>query len=135
MYSKGLYNGKRLEGLSKPVESVVSIFLRDFRIGQTNKHPFHPSTKATDGHDENISFDQGADLVGRDMMDWLRGRLSVFITKLVIMPQAEASALADTKFEFGQVEGQGDPIPIDEIFTPDSSRFWPAEEWQLGRAK
>ena len=41
--------------------------------------------------------------------------------------------LADTKFEFGQVDGQGDPILIDEIFTPDSSRFWPAEEWQPGR--
>jgi phosphoribosylaminoimidazole-succinocarboxamide synthase len=41
--------------------------------------------------------------------------------------------LADTKFEFGQIDGQGTPLLIDEIFTPDSSRFWPADEWQPGR--
>jgi len=94
---------------------------------------FTPSTKATDGHDENISFDQGADLVGRDMMDWLeRSTLSLY-NEARDYAASRGIILADTKFEFGQVDGQGDPILIDEIFTPDSSRFWPAEEWQPGR--
>ena len=96
---------------------------------------FTPSTKATDGHDENISFDQGADLVGRDMMDWLeRSTLSLY-NEARDYAASRGIILADTKFEFGQVDSQGDPILIDEIFTPDSSRFWPAEEWQPGRAQ
>ena len=94
---------------------------------------FTPSTKAIDGHDENISFDQGADLVGRDMMDWLeRSTLSLY-NEARDYAASRGIILADTKFEFGQVDGQVDPILIDEIFTPDSSRFWPAEEWQPGR--
>ena len=94
---------------------------------------FTPSTKATDGHDENISFDQGADLVGRDMMEWLEKSTLSLYNEARDYAASRGIILADTKFEFGQVDGQGDPILIDEIFTPDSSRFWPAEEWQPGR--
>ena len=94
---------------------------------------FTPSTKATDGHDENISFDQGADLVGRDMMEWLEKSTLSLYNKARDYAASRGIILADTKFEFGQVGGLGDPILIDEIFTPDSSRFWPAEEWQPGR--
>ena len=94
---------------------------------------FTPSTKATDGHDENISFDQGADLVGRDMMEWLEKSTLSLYNEARDYAASRGIILADTKFEFGQVDGKGDPILIDEIFTPDSSRFWPAEEWQPGR--
>ena len=94
---------------------------------------FTPSTKATDGHDENISFDQGADLVGRDMMEWLEKSTLSLYNEARDYAASRGIILADTKFEFGQVDSQGDPILIDEIFTPDSSRFWPAEEWQPGR--
>ena len=94
---------------------------------------FTPSTKATDGHDENISFDQGADLVGRDMMGWLEKSTLSLYNEARDYAASRGIILADTKFEFGLVNGQGDPILIDEIFTPDSSRFWPAEEWQPGR--
>ena len=94
---------------------------------------FTPSTKATDGHDENISFDQGADLVGRDMMEWLEKSTLSLYNEARDYAASRGIILADTKFEFGQVDGQVDPILIDEIFTPDSSRFWPAEEWQPGR--
>ena len=94
---------------------------------------FTPSTKATDGHDENISFDQGADLVGRDMMEWLEKSTLSLYNEARDYAASRGIILADTKFEFGQVDGLGDPILIDEIFTPDSSRFWPAEEWQPGR--
>ena len=94
---------------------------------------FTPSTKATDGHDENISFDQGADLVGRDMMEWLEKSTLSLYNEARDYAASRGIILADTKFEFGQVDGHGDPILIDEIFTPDSSRFWPAEDWQPGR--
>jgi phosphoribosylaminoimidazole-succinocarboxamide synthase len=93
---------------------------------------FTPSTKAETGHDENISFDDGADIVGVDLMRWLRD------TTLELYGQASAYALergiilADTKFEFGRTLGEPRPLLIDEIFTPDSSRFWPADQWRPG---
>ena len=95
---------------------------------------FTPSTKAEMGlHDENISFEEGAAIVGEDTMRWLRD------TTLGLYEDARAYALergiilADTKFEFGRVDGAGTPLLIDEIFTPDSSRFWPADVWAPGR--
>jgi phosphoribosylaminoimidazole-succinocarboxamide synthase len=93
---------------------------------------FTPSTKASSGHDENISFDEGAAIVGADLMHWLRD------TTLDLYKRASAYALkrgiilADTKFEFGQISGDVAPLLVDEIFTPDSSRFWPADLWQPG---
>ena len=95
---------------------------------------FTPSTKAEAGlHDENISFEEGVEIVGRETMSWLRD------TTLDLYKTASAHArdcgiiLADTKFEFGVVEGEEEPLLIDEIFTPDSSRFWPAEDWEPGQ--
>jgi phosphoribosylaminoimidazole-succinocarboxamide synthase len=93
---------------------------------------FTPSTKATSGHDENISFDDGAAIVGVDLMRWLGE------TTLDLYRRASAYALergiilADTKFEFGRLPSESQPLLIDEIFTPDSSRFWPADRWQPG---
>ena len=95
---------------------------------------FTPSTKAEIGlHDENISFEEGAAIVGEETMGWLRD------TTLALYEDARAYALergiilADTKFEFGRIDGEGIPLLIDEIFTPDSSRFWPADVWEPGR--
>jgi phosphoribosylaminoimidazole-succinocarboxamide synthase len=96
---------------------------------------FTPSTKPETGHDENISYDEGCALVGEAIMEKLRA------TTLELYSQASDYALqhgiilADTKFEFGiPVQGdQQEPVLIDEIFTPDSSRFWPADRWQPGR--
>ncbi len=95
---------------------------------------FTPSTKAEIGlHDENISFEQGAAIVGEDTMRWLRD------TTLELYEDARSYALergiilADTKFEFGRIDGAGTPLLIDEIFTPDSSRFWPADAWEPGQ--
>lgn len=95
---------------------------------------FTPSTKAETGHDENISYAEGCVLVGEKLMDELR------TTTLELYQQASEYAfdrgiiLADTKFEFGlPVDGDDDgPVLIDEIFTPDSSRFWPADRWRPG---
>ena len=93
---------------------------------------FTPSTKAEAGHDENISFDKGVDLVGRELMEWLQDTTLSLYSRARDYALERGIILADTKFEFGQIEGKGTPILIDEIFTPDSSRFWPADEWQPG---
>jgi len=94
---------------------------------------FTPATKAETGHDENISFDRAASIVGSDVAERVR-RLSLRI-------YAEASAyargrgilIADTKFEFGFF---GDELLlIDEVLTPDSSRFWPADSYAPGRSQ
>ena len=94
---------------------------------------FTPSTKATDGHDENISFDEGAEVVGAELMAWLQDKTLSLYTAARDYAAERGIILADTKFEFGQIDGQADPLLIDEIFTPDSSRFWPVDDWEPGR--
>ncbi|MCZ6711070.1 MAG: phosphoribosylaminoimidazolesuccinocarboxamide synthase [Gammaproteobacteria bacterium] len=93
---------------------------------------FTPSTKAVNGHDENISFEQGAAVVGQELMQWLGEMTLSLYSKARDYALARGIILADTKFEFGRLPGQETPLLIDEIFTPDSSRFWPADEWQPG---
>ena len=93
---------------------------------------FTPSTKAETGHDENISFEQGAAVVGEETMAWLRDKTLELYGLARDYAAERGILLADTKFEFGTVEGAVTPILIDEMFTPDSSRFWPADEWQPG---
>jgi phosphoribosylaminoimidazole-succinocarboxamide synthase len=107
-------------------------------LKQCDKLPepiFTPATKAESGHDENISFEQACEIVGRELMTKLRD-LSLAIYKLGHDHAASRGIiLADTKFEFGlPVEGDtATPILIDEVMTPDSSRFWPAATYQAGR--
>ena len=93
---------------------------------------FTPSTKAETGHDENISFEQGAAIVGEETMAWLRDTTLRLYSLARDYAAERGILLADTKFEFGHVEGRTEPVLIDELFTPDSSRFWPADEWQPG---
>ena len=94
---------------------------------------FTPSTKAVDGHDENISFAEGAAVVGEELMQWLREKTLSLYSSARDYAGERGIILADTKFEFGQLDGAGEPLLIDEIFTPDSSRFWPADDWEPGR--
>jgi len=93
---------------------------------------FTPSTKAASGHDENISFAAGAAIVGPELMAWLRDTTLLLYGRARDYAQSRGIILADTKFEFGLLPGATTPILIDEIFTPDSSRFWPADAWQPG---
>jgi phosphoribosylaminoimidazole-succinocarboxamide synthase len=81
---------------------------------------FTPSTKAETGHDENISFAQGVDVVGRDLMQWLSETTLSLYCWARDYALERGIILADTKFEFGQIPGRDTPILIDEIFTPDS---------------
>jgi len=93
---------------------------------------FTPSTKAASGHDENISFDEGVAQVGRELMEWLRDTTLSLYTRARDYALERGIILADTKFEFGVPPDATTPILIDEIFTPDSSRFWPADQWRPG---
>lgn len=94
---------------------------------------FTPATKAESGHDENIPFETAAKIVGAEIAEQAKA------TSLQIYESARSYArergilIADTKFEFGIYEGQ--LILIDEVLTPDSSRFWPAADYQPGRAQ
>ena len=95
---------------------------------------FSPATKARGGHDRNIAFAEARELVGSGLADELRER-SQAIYDLGQEAAAEAEIIvADTKFEFGLAEG-GEVILIDEVLTPDSSRFWPRELYQEGRGQ
>jgi phosphoribosylaminoimidazole-succinocarboxamide synthase len=93
---------------------------------------FTPSTKAHEGHDENIDREQAAALVGRERFDEVE-RVALELYAFAAAYAAERGIiLADTKLEFG-IDETGQLVLADEAFTPDSSRFWPAEEYAAGR--
>ncbi|MDE3170579.1 MAG: phosphoribosylaminoimidazolesuccinocarboxamide synthase [Acidobacteriota bacterium] len=94
---------------------------------------FTPSTKATTGHDENISFEETVERVGRKLAERLRDTSLEIYNRAVQHASARGIIIADTKFEFGL---RGDHlIWIDEALTPDSSRFWPVDQYQPGRSQ
>ena len=94
---------------------------------------FTPSTKATTGHDENISFEEMTRIVGSDMAGKLRDLTLRVYTKAADYAATKGIIIADTKFEFGTTS-RGITL-ADEVLTPDSSRFWPADKYQPGRAQ
>ncbi len=93
---------------------------------------FTPATKAVEGHDENIDRDRAAELVGRERLEEVE-RIAIALYRLASAYAAERGILiADTKFELG-LDPDGRLVLADEAFTPDSSRFWPADEYEPGR--
>jgi phosphoribosylaminoimidazole-succinocarboxamide synthase len=91
---------------------------------------FTPSTKAEEGHDENISFEETIRLIGQEMAEKVRD-ISIQIYERARKVAAEKGIIiADTKFEFGMMDGE--LIWIDEALSPDSSRFWPKDQYQPG---
>jgi phosphoribosylaminoimidazole-succinocarboxamide synthase len=94
---------------------------------------FTPATKATTGHDENISFEETALRIGRPLAERLRDTSLELYKRAVEHAAKNGIILADTKFEFGLLNGE--LIWIDEAFTPDSSRFWPASGYAPGKAQ
>ena len=94
---------------------------------------FTPATKATSGHDENISFDQMVSLAGRELSEKLRD-ISIRVYQTAAdYAEKRGIIIADTKFEFGH--GPGGLVLADEVLTPDSSRFWPKDTYQPGGAQ
>ncbi|MFN5798273.1 MAG: phosphoribosylaminoimidazolesuccinocarboxamide synthase [Planctomyces sp.] len=94
---------------------------------------FTPATKAETGHDENISFERTSELIGQSLAEQLRELTLSIYQRGCQHAAAKGIIIADTKFEFGIRDGQ--VILIDEVMTPDSSRFWPADLWQPGRGQ
>ncbi len=91
---------------------------------------FTPSTKATEGHDVNISFDEAADIVGKETAGAARDMCVEAYRRAAAAAERQGIIVADTKFELGFIDGQ--LALCDELLTPDSSRFWPADAWEPG---
>ncbi|HUH06727.1 MAG TPA: phosphoribosylaminoimidazolesuccinocarboxamide synthase [Egibacteraceae bacterium] len=94
---------------------------------------FTPSTKADEGHDENITFSQAAEVVGADLAARCRDATLELYSAGRDYARKRGIILADTKFEFGLIDGE--LTLIDEVLTPDSSRFWPADSYEPGRSQ
>ena len=99
---------------------------------------FTPATKADEGHDENIDFETACSIAGRDVMNRLRDVSVEIYRRAAEYARERGIILADTKFEFGYaLDADGNETDeimlIDEVLTPDSSRFWPAEDYEVGR--
>ena len=94
---------------------------------------FTPATKATTGHDENIPFSEMKRIVGPQLSEELRDLSLKIYTKAADYAAARGIIIADTKFEFGRTAAG--IILADEVLTPDSSRFWPADKYQPGKAQ
>jgi phosphoribosylaminoimidazole-succinocarboxamide synthase len=95
---------------------------------------FTPATKAEEGHDENITFEKACELAGRETMDRLRDASLELYTRGQDYAADKGIILADTKFEFGR-DADGTLMLIDEVLTPDSSRFWPADTYKPGKSQ
>jgi phosphoribosylaminoimidazole-succinocarboxamide synthase len=95
---------------------------------------FTPATKATTGHDENISFDRMREALGPVLAQRLRDASLALYSAAREQAAKRGIIIADTKFEFGQ-DASGQLLLIDELLTPDSSRFWPADQYQPGRSQ
>jgi phosphoribosylaminoimidazole-succinocarboxamide synthase len=141
---------KKLKPL--PIEAVVRGYLigsgwKDYQktgavcgialakgLQQAQKLPepiFTPATKATDGHDENISFEETAKLIGKEVAQKVRDISIRLYKEASEFAATKGIIIADTKFEFG-TDAQGNLVLIDEALTADSSRFWPADSYQVG---
>lgn len=94
---------------------------------------FTPATKAEEGHDENISFKEVQRLIGGDIAQKVRKVSLELYQKATLYAVSKGIIIADTKFEFGLLDGE--LVLIDEIFTPDSSRFWPLASYEPGRSQ
>jgi phosphoribosylaminoimidazole-succinocarboxamide synthase len=103
-------------------------------LRQCDKLPepiFTPATKEESGHDINISFEEAARRIGRETATTLRDRTLALYTKAADYARERGVIIADTKFEFGRLP-DGSLILVDEVLTPDSSRFWPADTYEPG---
>jgi phosphoribosylaminoimidazole-succinocarboxamide synthase len=92
---------------------------------------FTPATKAETGHDENVSFEFMADNIGKELADDLKAKSLDVYTRAARYATERGIILADTKFEWGRLK-DGSVILIDEVLTPDSSRYWPSDEYRPG---
>ena len=115
--------------------TICKINLPD-NLKESDKLPepiFTPSTKADSGHDENISFEEAAKITGRELAEEIRQKSIEIYKKASEYAQTKGIIISDTKFEWGKYEDK--IILIDEVLTPDSSRFWPLESYSPGKSQ
>ncbi len=120
----------------KESQTVCGIQLPE-KLKQCSELPepiFTPSTKADQGHDENISFEKACELVGEELMTQLRDKSLAIYSKARDYAAERGIILAATKFEWG-MDSDGQLTLIDEVLTPDSSRFWPADLYKPGKSQ
>lgn len=109
-------------------------FSPDLRESDQLPQPiFTPSTKADEGHDENVSFEQFAQIVGQKTADLCSQKSIDIYSKASDYARNKQIIIADTKFEFGYIDNKF--ILIDEVLSPDSSRFWPLDEYSPGKSQ
>ena len=106
----------------------VSLGLRESE--QFQQPLFTPSTKATSGHDENISFLEAVEILGSDLAEKVKDASLKCYKLAADLAMERGIIIADTKFEFGLIDGE--LVLADEVLTPDSSRFWPEDQWTPG---
>jgi len=129
---RGYLEGSGLKEYNK-TGSICGIKLPE-GMKQADRLPepiFTPSTKAQEGHDQNVTFEQLVDIIGSDLANRLRDYSLKLYNKASRHAEGRGLILADTKFEFGILDGK--LVVADEIFTPDSSRFWAMDEYEPGR--
>ena len=105
-------------------------------LKQADKLPepiFTPSTKSKEGHDENITFDELVNMIGLERAMKLKEKSIAIYTAASEYAKSRGIIIADTKFEFGYLDGE--LVVADEMLTPDSSRFWPLDDYEPGRAQ
>ena len=95
---------------------------------------FTPSTKAAEGHDINISFEETCNIIGKDLAEKVKEKTIEIYKKCSEYARTKGIIIADTKFEFG-LDENGELVLGDEVLTPDSSRFWPADDYEVGRSQ
>lgn len=119
----------------KSIGSICGITLPPglLESSRLNKPIFTPSTKAEEGtHDENISFEKAAEILGNELAGKVRDASIALYSRAREIAEKKGIIIADTKFEFGIDQTSGELILIDEALTPDSSRFWPMDEYKPG---
>lgn len=132
---RGYITGSGWESYKKH-SSVCGIHLPE-GLQESEKLPtpiYTPTTKATEGHDEHISFAQTVDLIGENLATQLRDKSIELYTMCAEYALTKGIIIADTKFEFG-VDSTGTLVLADEVLTPDSSRFWPADAYVVGQSQ
>jgi phosphoribosylaminoimidazole-succinocarboxamide synthase len=127
------YKAKRIyEGKSTTVKLFGIELPTHLRESARLPHPiFTPTTKAEEGHDENLLFGDVTKMIGEELALTLRGKSIQVYKKAADYAEKRGMIIADTKFEFGMIDGQ--IILIDEIFSPDSSRFWDKKIYKSGK--
>jgi phosphoribosylaminoimidazole-succinocarboxamide synthase len=127
---------KELQAARKTGSNVVHGFTFAPTLRESEKLPvplFTPSSKNDDGHDENISYEQMIEIVGKDTAALCREKSLAVYQTAADYALTKGIIIADTKFEFGFKNGKF--ILIDEVLSPDSSRFWPVDKYEVGKSQ